>query len=115
MISPSDVDTLQSTFHELRDKLNDAFFAATTTEAKDAIEGPLDTIDDVLDNLDKADLESDNAAIQSLSKALSDSTKQLQDLQKQLDKIVHSEAIVADVIGGIDKALSVAKVVMPLL
>jgi chromosome segregation ATPase len=108
MISKADVESLQSAFYALYQKLNDAYWAASTIEAKDQIHGAMDAVNEVLDILDQADLESDNAAVQSLSESLKASTKDLEDLQEQLDQIVHKVSLVSDVLGGIDKALTVA-------
>ena len=108
MISQADIESLQSSFYALYQKLNDAYWAASTIEAKDQIHGAMDAVNEVLDILDRADLESDNAAVQSLTASLETSTNDLEDLQKQLDQIVHKVSLVNDVLGRIDTALKVA-------
>jgi hypothetical protein len=106
--SQDDLATLKKTFYTLYNKLNDAYWAASTVEAKDQIHGAKDLVDQILDLLDQADLKSDNDAIATMTQTLKSCVKDLNDLQNKLDAIVHNVAVAATAIQAIDKALTIA-------
>ena len=106
--SNDELAALQKEFYTLYNSLNNAYWAASTIEAKDQIHGAKDLVDEVLDILDHADLESDNDAIANLTQTLKHSIKDLSDLQNKLDAIVHNVAIANSVIQAINTALTVA-------
>lgn len=108
MLSRDDIEALQKTFGDLYAKLNSAYWAASTIEAKDQIHGAIDVVNGVLDQLDQAGLEADNEAIKELTDSLQVVNKDLDDLQEQLDQIVHNVKVAAEVVGAIDKAVSIA-------
>jgi|ERR1039458_9031123 hypothetical protein len=108
MPSQDDLAALRKAFYGLYNSLNDAYWAASTVEAKDQIHGAKDLVNQVLDTLDQADLEADNAAIATLTQSLNASIKDLSDLQKDLDAIVHNVAIASTAMQAIDAALTVA-------
>jgi hypothetical protein len=108
MASQDDLAALQKLFYTLYNSLNDAYWAASTGEAKDEIHGAQDVVNQVLDTLDTADLESDNAAMATLTQNLKDSMKDLSDLQNKLNAIVHSVAIANTAIQAITDALTAA-------
>jgi predicted helicase len=107
MLSPDDIKVLQKTFGDLYSKLKSVFWAAST-EGRVQIQGPIDVVNKVLDQLDKAGLEADNDAIDALTDSLRVATKNLGDLQKQVDQIVHNVHVATEVVGAIDKAVSIA-------
>lgn len=108
MPTPNEITELQKAFYALYNSLNDAYWAASTVEAKDQIHGAKDLVESVLDIIDRADLEADNAAMANLRESLKSSMKDLGDLQKQLDAIVHNVAVATTALQAIDKALTIA-------
>jgi len=108
MLSRDDIEALQKTFGDLYANLNSAYWAASTIEAKDQIHGAIDVVNAVLDQLDKAGLEADNEAIKELTGSLEVVNKDLDDLREQLDQIVHNVKVATEVVGAIDKAVSIA-------
>jgi hypothetical protein len=108
MPSQDDLAALQKAFYSLYNSLNEAYYAASTEEAKDQIHGAKDLVNQVLDMIDQADIEADNAAIASLTQALNASIKNLSDLQKDLEAIVHNVGIASTAVQAIDSALTVA-------
>jgi chromosome segregation ATPase len=110
-----ELNDLQRAFYSLYNKLTDAYWAASTVEAKDEIQGARDLIDQVLDMLDRADLENDNAAAQQLTVVLQASDKDLRDLQTKLDTIVHNVGVASTAIQAIGTALTAAGKLMAIV
>jgi hypothetical protein len=108
MPSQDDLSALQKTYYAAYNALRDAYWAASTIEAKDEIHGAEDLVNQILDALDRADLESDNAAIADLTKSLKDSMNDLSKLQNKLDGIVHNVSIANTAVQAITAALTVA-------
>ena len=108
MISSDDIEVLQKALSDVYAKLNSAYWAASTIDAKDQIHGAIDVVNGILDQLDKEGLEADNAAIKQLTEELGVVNKDLGDLRAQLDQIVHNVKIATEVVGAIDKAITVA-------
>jgi hypothetical protein len=107
MLTREELDQLHNTLDDFYDGLNDAFWAATTPEAKDQLHGALALITAVIDTIIRAELTMDNAVLISLTDTLKTSMKDLTDLRQQIDKIVHDVGIAATAIGAIDKALTI--------
>jgi hypothetical protein len=103
---------LSTTFGDLYDQLKDAYWAASTVEAKDEISGALDVTRDVIDALNQIGLDDDNADLNSLKGTLGTATKDLADLQGKVDRIVHNVAIATTTIDGLNRALTIAGKVM---
>jgi hypothetical protein len=114
MPTHDDIADLQKAFYALYNVLKDAYWAASTVEAKDQIHGAKDLVDQVLDLVDRADLETDNNAMTELTQTLKLSVKDLRDLQKQLDGIVHNVTVATTAISTIDKTLAVAGKLVPI-
>lgn len=108
MVSKDDLKALQKAFDKLYTSLNDAYWAASTMEAKDQIHGAKDLVSQVLDQLVHAHLQSNNAAMEGLTESLNSSIKDLKDLQGQVDQIVHSVSVADSALQAIDDALTVA-------
>jgi DNA repair exonuclease SbcCD ATPase subunit len=115
MASQDDLATLQKTFDILYTSLKDAYWAASTAEGKDQIQGARELVSEVLDAIDEAQIQSDNAMMGNLTQALKTSIKDLADLQKQLDQIVHNVAIANSAIDAIDKVLKIGATVTTVL
>jgi chromosome segregation ATPase len=105
VISEDDRSALQKAFDSLYTDLNDAYWAASTTEAKDKIHGAKDLVSQVLDELDQAESAANSTAMASLAQSLNSSIKDLSNLQKELDQIVHNVAAASTALQAIDKAL----------
>jgi hypothetical protein len=108
MPSRDDLSALRKDFYTLYNSLKDAYWAASTMEAKDEIHGAEDLVNGILDILDREDIESDNDAIACLTKGLKDSIKDLSDLQNKLDSIVHNVSIANTAVRVINDALKAA-------
>jgi hypothetical protein len=95
-------------FYTLYNSLNSAYWAASTSEAKDEIHGAEDVVNQILDALDQADIESDNQAMADLTRNLKVAIKDLSALQNKLDTIVHNVAIANTALQAINSALTAA-------
>lgn len=114
MARSDDLLQLNTTFGDLYTQLKNAYWAASTIEAKDQISGALDVTRDVIDTLNQLQLDDDNADLTSLKGALGTATKDLADLQRKVDGIVHNVAIATTAIDGITTALTIAGKVIAL-
>lgn len=114
-MTQDDITSLQQVFYALYNRLTDAYWAASTVEAKDQIQGAKDLVDQILDMVDRSDLEADNAALGNLTQLLKLSIKDLGDLQNELDRIVHNVAVATTAVDAIGKALSVAGQIVPMV
>lgn len=114
MITQETLDSLEREFNVLYDDLKSAYWAASTADGKDQIQGAKDLVDEVLGLIDLEELEADNAAIVAFTAKLKDSMKDLADLRTKLDGIVHNVAVVTQTIQGIDTALTAAEKIVTL-
>ena len=115
MLDQNQIAELQKVFYALYNRLKDAYWAASTIEAKDQIQGARDLVNAILDTLDRADLLSDNAAMANFTQSLKATVSDLGDLQKQLDHIVHNVTVATQAIDAISEAFSVAGEIVPLV
>jgi methyl-accepting chemotaxis protein len=106
VLSRDDIETLQKTLGDLYAKLNSAYWAASTIEAKDQIHGAIDVVNEVLDQLDKAGLEADHDALRQLKESLGAANDDLDDLKSQVNQIVHNVKVASQVVAAIDQAIS---------
>ncbi|GJQ60440.1 MAG: hypothetical protein D8M57_16065 [Candidatus Scalindua sp. AMX11] len=107
MSKPTDSD-LRAAYQDLYDHLDDAYWAATTIEAKDKIRGISEVVSDLLTDMNQADLSLRTEQYLSLKKSIKGVNKNLDKLKKEIDDIIKKVKLARQILNVIDKALDTA-------
>jgi peptidoglycan hydrolase CwlO-like protein len=99
---------LNDAYSQLLDDLNEAYWAASTMDAKDQIMGAIEVVTDVITALDATDLTTRNAEYTALQAQVKSVNDQLQTLQKQINAIISRINTAASIVSDITKAVSAA-------
>jgi hypothetical protein len=94
----------QDAFGVLYRALSDAYWAATTIEAKDRIRGIADFIYNIHTALNQQDLRSHSAAMVGVTQDLVTAKMKIDKLQQDIDGIIHNIQIASQVVNAIQKA-----------
>jgi hypothetical protein len=104
---------LNDAYSELLDDLNDAYWAASSMDAKDQLYGYIETITSVVTQLDATDLMSRDAAYAALATQVATVNHQLDTLQKQMNALISRISTAAKIVADVAKVVSIATKVVP--
>jgi hypothetical protein len=98
-------DSVQAAFEQA----NVAFDASRDPQQRKVLSALADTLSDQLADLNREDMRNRTISLQAASSQLLDGEKKLADLKQQLSDIAQDFAMAAEVIDGIDSAISGVK------
>jgi hypothetical protein len=104
---------IYAAFKRLYDSLNDAYWAASTTEAKDRISGERDEVYLVIMDLVAEDIRSRTAEFQALSAKVAGVNNRLEALSKDIANLVARITTVNAVVADIAQVVSLARAFFP--
>lgn len=107
------VQDLNDAYSELLNDLNDAYWAASSMDAKDQLYGFIEAITSLVTQLNATDLTSRDAAYSALAVQVASANKQLGVLQKQINSLINRINTVAKIIADVDKVVAIAAKVVP--
>jgi hypothetical protein len=107
------VQDLNDAYSELLNDLNDAYWAASSMDAKDQLYGFIEAITSLVTQLNAADLTSRDAAYSALAVQVASANKQLGVLQKQINSLINRINTVAKIVADVDKVVAIAAKVVP--
>jgi hypothetical protein len=107
MANPTQQD-VQAAFQDLYDNLSQAYWSASTIDAKDRIYGIEEIVFDVLTDLEKNDLETDDDAYKQVKADVSPVLDKLAALKKDIDNVIQAVKVATQVAGFLDKAIKLA-------
>ena len=102
------LDTTKAAYQALFDALGEAYWAASTVQAKDQIQGVRDAVHQVLTAIIQAQLEEDTTQLESLTGLITATDDALEKLQADIDGIVHKITVVTQVEAAITGVLQLA-------
>ncbi len=105
--TPSRKETLDAV-QELYDSLTEAYWAASTIEAKDRIYGAEEVVFDILTQLQREDLESNTAAFKAAAGKVEAVIGKVEQLKQDIDKLVHAMKVAVKVTAALDKGVQLA-------
>ncbi len=112
-IPPATQTAYQQALQQLYDSLNQAYWVASTIEAKDAIHGLAQAAYDILTALNQGALDTDTAQYATLKTNVDAVNAKLTAVQAQINSWIHVIALATQLTGAIDKALGLAAKVFP--
>ena len=107
------VQDLNDAYSELLNDLNDAYWAASSMDAKDQLYGFIEAITILVAQLNSGDLESRDPAYAALAAQVASANKQLGALQKQISSLINRINTVAKIVADVDKVVAIAAKVVP--
>jgi hypothetical protein len=107
-ISPADQSSYQDALQQLYDTLNQAYWVATTIDAKDAINGAAQAVSDILTTLNQGALDSNTAQYTTLKSTVTAVNNKLITIKSQVNNWIHAISVAGQVAGAIDQALNLA-------
>jgi DNA repair exonuclease SbcCD ATPase subunit len=99
---------LQNAFQQLYDGLTQAYWSASTIEAKDRIYGVEEVVFDVLTDLAREDLDSRTQVYEDVAINVKSALTKLDRLKEDIDQLIHAVKVASEVAGVIDKAVKLA-------
>lgn len=99
---------LHDAYSDLYDKLNDAYWAASTIDSKDRIHGIAEMIYDILSDLNAEDIKSRNEQFLHVTDQINAINSKLKGLQDEIASIIHNVQVANQVVGAATKAISFA-------
>jgi DUF1680 family protein len=105
---PTTQKDVQAAFQSLYDGLTQAYWSASTIEAKDRIYGVEEIVFDILTDLEKNDLESDYDAFKTVKANVAPVLKKLDALKKEIDDVIQAVKVATEVAGYLDQAIKLA-------
>lgn len=105
--TPSREETLEA-MQSLYDSLTEAYWAASTIEAKDRIYGAEEVVFDILTDLEREDLEADTAAFKAAAGKVEAVMGKVEQLRQDIDKLVHAMKVAIKVTAALDKGVQLA-------
>ena len=99
---------LQSALQNLYILLNQAYWVATTIDAKDKIHGLAEALFEILTDLNKADMSSRTPEYIAIEKQVKTVNDKLDKLKAEIDEIIHVVQTAVQVANAIDKLISIA-------
>jgi hypothetical protein len=107
------VQDLNDAYSELLNDLNDAYWAASSMDAKDQLYGFIEAITSLVAQLNATDLKSRDAAYSALAVQVASVNKQLDALQKQINSLINRINTVAKIVADVAKVVAIAAKVVP--
>lgn len=98
----------QKALQALYDLLNQAYWYASTIEAKDALNGLAQAVSEILTTLNQGALDSNTAAYATLKSDVDAVNTKLNSVQTQINNWIHAISIATQVTGAIDQAVNEA-------
>jgi hypothetical protein len=108
LINGVSLNEMHDAYQGLYDALTSAYWAASTIEDKDRIQGMTETVYDIVSALNVDILEANTPAFLAVKSQISDGNTRLDKLKQQIDQMVHAVKIATQVAAGVDKAISLA-------
>jgi hypothetical protein len=105
---PASLEAAKTAYQALFDALGEAYWAASTVQGKDQIQGVRDAVHDVLTGIIQAQLEEDTKQLDSLTSLVSTTNDALDKLQASIDGIVQKITVVTQVEDAIANVLQMA-------
>ncbi|GDY19777.1 hypothetical protein LBMAG56_11220 [Verrucomicrobiota bacterium] len=105
--APSRQETLDA-MQNLYDTLTDAYWAASTIEAKDRIYGAEEVVFDIVTELQREDLEANTAAFKAAGEKVAAAMGKVEQLKQDIDKLVHAMKVAVKVAAALDKGVQLA-------
>lgn len=106
--TPDTLQDLQEALQGLYNTLNDAFWVASTVEAKDRIRGLAEAVFDALTKLNRLGIGALTAEYSALKTSIDRMNGKLDGLKRDIDEIIHKMEVASQVAGAIDKAIAAA-------
>lgn len=98
------MDAMQS----LYDTLTEAYWTASTIEAKDRIYGAEEVVFDILTELQREDLEANTAAFKAAAEKVVAVMGKVEQLKQDIDKLIHAMKVAVKVTAALDKGVQLA-------
>lgn len=95
----------RTSLEECWNALNEAYWASTTNEAKDAITGCSDFISDLIDVMYVQEFASRTAQFNNLAEKIEVGNKKLKELKKKIASLIHKIQAITNVISTIEKVM----------
>lgn len=102
------VQEVHAKFQELYNALGEAYWRASTIEAKDRILGLQEVVFDILTELNRADLSSRTPAYVALKEKVDDANERLKRLNGEIDRIIYAIEVARRVVTAIDQVVDIA-------
>ena len=105
-ITDTDIDDYRNALSDLHDQLNQAYWYASTIEAKDALNGLSQAVADILTEVNVEALDENTDKYKPLKEKIDAVNKKLKSVKAQIDGWVHAISIATEVVKIIDQALA---------
>jgi septal ring factor EnvC (AmiA/AmiB activator) len=112
---PPTKQDLDDAYSDLLDDLNDAYWAASTMDAKDQLYGWSELVTNLVTQLDATDLSSRDPAYEALVSQIASVNKQLDTLQKEINSLINRINTAAKIVADVAKVASIAAKVVPVV
>lgn len=99
---------MRTPLQELYDLLDEAYWAATSIEAKDRFRGISEVISDILTDFNRADISARTKEYLALKKEIVNVNKKLKKLKKEIDDLIKKVKLAGKVAKAIDKVINIA-------
>jgi hypothetical protein len=99
---------VQKAFQELYDNLTQAYWSASTIEAKDRIYGIEEVVFDVLTELTREELDDRTEVFQEVADKVEPVLTKLDGLKQDIDQLIHAVKVASQVAGAIDQVVKLA-------
>jgi len=106
IIAANDQTNYQQSLQTLEDLLDNAYWSATSIQAKDAITSLTQNISDILTTLNQGALDTNSASYTPLKAAVSAANTKLQTAQTQINNWVHVITVATQVTSAIDQVIN---------
>ena len=103
--TPPSNPEVQAAVQALYDSLSQAYWSASTIDAKDRIYGTEEVLLDTLTNLAREDIEDRTETFEAALENVKPVLARLDQLRADLDKIIHAVKVAAQVADAIDQAV----------
>jgi hypothetical protein len=108
-----DLQDLNDAYSDLLDHLNDAYWAASSLEAKDQLYGAIEATSDLVTQLEAADLTSRDSKYLTLVANVTNVNKQLETLQGKINSLISRINTSAAIVSDVAKVLALAGKLIP--
>jgi hypothetical protein len=112
-IPTADQEDYEQALQELYDLLDQAYWVASTIEAKDALNGLSQAVDDILTTLHQGALDTNTNTYTTLKTTVAAVNAKLSSVQNQINNWIHVIKIATQISGKIDQVINSAVKVFP--
>jgi hypothetical protein len=95
-------------YQALYETLNDAYWAASTIEAKDRLHGLAESVFDIVTDLNRAEIKKRTAEYQATAKQVTAVSDKLATLKTDIRQLIHRVEVAGQVANAIDQAIRLA-------